>query len=213
MQVKLLRVLEKMEVRRVGGSDLVKVDVRIVCATNARLEDAVAAGTFREDLYYRVNVVQLALPPLRERPEDVPLLADLFRGKCATKQAKTVVGFDRPALRCLEEYPWPGNVRELQNVVERAVILAMGPRIAEKDLPDRLRRAAPKKTPVPSFDAEDTLEAVIARLSSAVEREYLKRVLKKCHGHLGQTADHAGLNRRTLYNKMHSHGLRREDFR
>ncbi len=213
MQVKLLRVLEKMEVRRVGGSDLVKVDVRIVCATNARLEDAVAAGTFREDLYYRVNVVQLVLPPLRERPEDVPILADLFRGKCASKQGRSVSGFDRAAVRLLQEYPWPGNVRELQNVVERAVILATGPRIGERDLPDRLRRVAPKKTAVPAFDAEETLESVLTRLSTTVEREYLKRVLKRYRGHLGHTAEHAGLNRRTLYNKLHAHGLRRDDFR
>ena len=213
MQVKLLRVLEKMEVRRVGGSELVKVDVRIVAATNARLEDAVAAGTFREDLYYRVNVVQLVLPPLRERPEDVPILADLFRRKFAEKQGREVAGFERAAERLLVEYPWPGNVRELQNVVERAVIMASGDAIQEKDLPERMRRPAARKPSVPSFDAEDTLDAVLERLSGAVEREYLRRVLRKYRGHLGRTADHAGLNRRTLYNKMHEHGLRKEDFR
>jgi DNA-binding NtrC family response regulator len=213
MQVKLLRVLERMEVRRVGGSDLVKVDVRIVAATNARLEDAVAAGTFREDLYYRVNVVQLALPPLRERPEDVPILADLFRRKFAEKQGRDVRGFDRAAERLLVEYPWPGNVRELQNVVERAVIMASGDTIQEKDFPERMRRPAAKKPSLPAFDSEDTLDAVIERLQGAVEREYLRRVLRKYRGHLGRTADHAGLNRRTLYNKMHSHGLRKEDFR
>jgi DNA-binding NtrC family response regulator len=213
MQVKLLRVLERMEVRRVGGSDLVKVDVRIIAATNARLEDAVAAGTFREDLYYRVNVVQLALPPLRERPEDVPILADLFRRKFAEKQARDVTGFDRAAERLLVEYPWPGNVRELQNVVERAVIMASGTHIQEKDFPERMRRQSARKPALPTFDAEDTLDAVLHRLRGAVEREYLKRVLRKYQGHLGRTADHAGLNRRTLYNKMQSHGLRKEDFR
>jgi DNA-binding NtrC family response regulator len=213
MQVKLLRVLERMEVRRVGGADLVKVDVRIVAATNARLEDAVAAGTFREDLYYRVNVVQLALPPLRERPEDVPILANLFRAKCAEKQGRDVQGFDRTALRLLVEYPWPGNVRELQNVVERAVIMAAAPFIQERDLPERLRRTAAKKLSMPTFDAEETLTSVLRRLETGVEREYLKRVLRKYHGHLGRTAEHAGLNRRTLYNKLREHGLRKEDFR
>jgi DNA-binding NtrC family response regulator len=213
MQVKLLRVLERMEVRRVGGAELVKVDVRILAATNARLEDAVAAGTFREDLYYRLNVVQLALPPLRERPEDIPVLADLFRRKFAEKQRREVVGFERGAERVLVEYPWPGNVRELQNVVERAVIMAGGPRIQERDLPERLRRQAARKPSVPSFDAEDTLSAVLRRLETAVEREYLRRVLRKYQGHLGRTADHAGLNRRTLYNKMHSHNLRKDEFR
>jgi len=213
MQVKLLRVLERMEVRRVGGADLVKVDVRIVAATNARLEDAVAAGTFREDLYYRVNVVQLTVPPLRERVDDVPILADIFCRKVAEKQGRAIAGFDRGALRLLTDYPWPGNVRELQNVVERAVILAAGPRIGERDLPDRLRRAVPKKATVPSFDADDTLDAVLSRLNTSVEREYLRRVLKRYAGHLGKTAEHAGLNRRTLYNKMQAYGLRREDFR
>ena len=213
MQVKLLRVLERMEVRRVGGGDLVKVDVRIVAATNARLEDAVAAGTFREDLYYRVNVVQLVLPPLRERPGDVPILADLFRGKFAEKQGREITGFDRTAQRLLVEYPWPGNVRELQNVVERAVIMATPPLIQEKDLPERLRRVAAKKLSLPTFDPEETLLAVLRRLEKGVEREYLKRVLRKYHGHLGRTAEHAGLNRRTLYNKLQQHGLRKEDFR
>jgi DNA-binding NtrC family response regulator len=213
MQVKLLRVLEKMEVRRVGGSDLVKVDVRIIAATNTRLEDAVASGAFREDLYYRVNVVQLVLPPLRDRPEDVPILADLFRRKFAEKQGRDVAGFDGAAERVLVEYAWPGNVRELQNVVERAVIMATGPRIQEGDLPERMRRHAARKPSVPVFDAEDTLHAVLDRLQGSVEREYLKRVLRKYRGHLGRAADHAGLNRRTLYNKMHSHGLRKEDFR
>ncbi len=213
MQVKLLRVLERMEVRRVGGGETVKVDVRIVSATNARLEDSVAAGTFREDLYYRVNVVQLALPPLRERPEDVPILSDLFRRKFAERQARDVGGFDRAARRLLLEYPWPGNVRELQNVVERAVIMATGNLIQEKDLPERLRRSTLKKATLPAFDAEEPLDAVLERLQGAVEREYLKRVLRKYHGHLGRCAEHAGLNRRTLYNKLRSHGLRREDFR
>jgi DNA-binding NtrC family response regulator len=213
MQVKLLRVLERMEVRRVGGGDTVRVDVRIVSATNARLEDAVAAGTFREDLYYRINVVQLFLPPLRERPEDVTILADLFRGTIAKKQGREVLGFDRAAERLLTGYPWPGNVRELQNVIERAVILATGAHIQEKDLPERLRRGAARKFSLPSFDAEEPLPAVLGRLSVALEREYLKRVLRKYRGHVGRTAEHSGLNRRTLYNKMREHGLKREEFR
>ncbi len=213
MQVKLLRVLERMEVRRVGGGEQVKVDVRIVSATNARLEDAVAAGTFREDLYYRINVVQLVVPPLRERPEDVPLLADLFCRTSAKRQGREAPAFERTARRLLTEYPWPGNVRELQNVVERAVILAAGPEILEKDLPERLRRGSTRKVAIPTFDAEETLDGVLSRLSTSVEREYLKRVLRKYRGHLGKSAEHAGLNRRTLYNKMRLHGLRREDFR
>jgi DNA-binding NtrC family response regulator len=212
MQVKLLRVLERMEVRRVGGSALEKVDVRIVAATNASLEDAVAAGTFREDLYYRLNVVQLQIPPLRDRPEDVPILAEVFRKKYAAEQSRDVARIERGALRLLRAYPWPGNVRELENVIERAVILAPGAGVTEADLPERVRRAEVRRTSVPSFDVEERLSTVLHRVSSAVEREYLKRVLKRFRGHLGRTSQHSGLNRRTLYNRMQAHGLKREDF-
>jgi DNA-binding NtrC family response regulator len=212
MQVKLLRVLERMEVRRVGGSALEKVDVRIVAATNASLEDAVAAGTFREDLYYRLNVVQIPIPPLRDRPEDVPILAEVFRKKYAAEQGRDVARIERGALRLLRAYPWPGNVRELENVIERAVILASGPGVTEGDLPERVRRAEVRRTAVPAFDAEEPLAAVLHRVTAAVEREYLKRVLKRFKGHLGKTSQHSGLNRRTLYNRMQSYGLKREDF-
>jgi DNA-binding NtrC family response regulator len=214
MQVKLLRVLERMEVRRVGGSHLEKVDVRIVAATNASLEDAVAAGTFREDLYYRLNVVQVQIPPLRERPEDVPLLAEVFRKKYAVEQARAdVVRLEKGALRLLRAYAWPGNVRELQNVIERAVIFSQGPGVTEADLPERVRRSDVRKTAVPAFDADEPLSAVMARVTGAVEREYLKRVLRKYRGHIGRTSAHAGLNRRTLYNKMQTYGLHRDDYR
>jgi DNA-binding NtrC family response regulator len=213
MQVKLLRVLERMEVRRVGGSTLEKVDVRIVAATNASLEDAVAAGTFREDLYYRLNVVQLQIPALRERPEDVPVLAEVFRKKYAAEQARPeVVRIERGAQRLLRAYPWPGNVRELENVVERAVILTQGPGVTEGDLPERVRRAETRRTSVPAFDAEEPLAEVLSHVLTAVEREYLRRVLKRFKGHLGRTSQHSGLNRRTLYNKMQAYGLKREDF-
>jgi DNA-binding NtrC family response regulator len=213
MQVKLLRVLERMEVRRVGGTNLQKVDVRIVAATNSSLEEAVAAGRFREDLYYRLNVVQLQVPPLRERSEDVAVLAEIFRRKFAGEQGRTdVARIERGALRWLTAYPWPGNVRELENVIERAVLMATGPAITEKELPERLRRAEPRRTSVPPFDADEPLEAVLERVRAAVEREYLKRVLRKFKGHLGKASEHAGLNRRTLYNKMQAHGLKRDDF-
>jgi DNA-binding NtrC family response regulator len=214
MQVKLLRVLEKMEVRRVGGSKLHKVDVRIVAATNASLEDAVAAGTFREDLYYRLNVVQVQIPPLRDRPEDIPLLAEVFRNKfCESISRPDVLDFDPAAIRRLKHYSWPGNVRELENVVERAIILTRGPVVTEADLPERLRRVEDRRTSVPSFDLDEPLFAVVQRVRSAVEREYLKRLLRRYKGHLGRAAEHAGVNRRTLYSKMQAHGLRREDYR
>ncbi len=214
MQVKLLRVLQQMEIRRVGGTQTMKVDARIVAATNASLEDAVAAGTFREDLYYRLNVVQLQIPPLRDRPEDIPLLAEVFREKFADRLGRPdVLGFDAVATNRLKDYPWPGNVRELENVIERAIILTHGPRLVEADLPERLKRGELRRTSVPSFDLDEPLFAVVQRVRSAVEREYLKRLLKRYQGQLGRAAEHAGVNRRTLYSKMQTHGLRREDFR
>ena len=214
MQVKLLRVLQQKEVRRVGGTETTKVDARIVAATNASLEDAVAAGTFREDLYYRLNVVQIAIPPLRDRPEDIPLLADVFRGKFAQSLGRPdVLGIDRSAAHRLKGYSWPGNVRELENVVERAMILTSGPYIIESDLPERLKQVDGRRTSLPSFDVDEPLLSVIQRVRTAVEREYLKRVLRRYKGHLGQAAEHAGVNRRTLYSKMQSYDLRREDFR
>jgi DNA-binding NtrC family response regulator len=214
MQVKLLRVLQNMEIRRVGGTAIHNVDVRIVAATNASLEDEVAAGTFREDLYYRLNVVQLQIPPLRDRPDDIPLLADIFSRKFATSlDREDVAGIEARALQRLTSYAWPGNVRELENVIQRALILTKGPQIVEADLPMRLCQDEARQVPVPAFDLEEPLLTVVSRVRDAVEREYLKRLLRRYRGHLGRAAEHAGVNRRTLYSKMQLHGLRREDFR
>jgi len=211
MQVKLLRVLQHMEVRRVGGSTLQKVDVRIVAATNASLEDEVAKGHFREDLYYRLNVVQVAIPPLRDRREDIPLLAEVFRKKfCESFERGEITHFQPAAVACMKGYNWPGNVRELENVVERAVILAKGPGVGEDDLPERLRRSETAPATLPTFDLEVPLPEVIRRLTTAVEKEYLRRLLKRFDGHLGAAAAHAGLSRRTLYNKLSALGLKRD---
>ena len=212
-QVKLLRVLETMEVRRVGGGRTHRVDVRIVAATNASIEDAVAAGTFREDLYYRLNVVPVAIPPLRERPEDIPLLSGVFREKFAEAMGRRDVTGIRPAARRrLKNYAWPGNVRELQNVIERAVLLTKGPQIEERDLPERVRGEGSRRAAIPSFDIERPLASVLDQLRGTVEREYLRRLLRRYEGHMGRVADHAGMNRRTLYNKLRACGLDRRDF-
>ncbi len=214
MQVKLLRVLQQKEIRRVGGTETLKVDARIVAATNATLEDAVAAGSFREDLYYRLNVVQLKIPPLRDRPEDIPLLAEVFRAKFTDRLGRPdVIGIEALAASRLKSYPWPGNVRELENVIERALILTKGPRLAEVDLPERLKRGEARRTTVPTFDLDEPLFSVVTRVRNAVEREYLKRLLRRYNGRMSPAAEHAGVNRRTLYSKMQTHGLRREDFR
>ncbi len=214
MQVKLLRVLERMEVRPVGGDDLVQVDVRIVAATNASLEEAVAEGTFREDLYYRLNVVQIQIPPLRERMEDIPLLAEIFRRKFGDEQGRTDVnGISPGAVQLLQAYAWPGNVRELQNVIERAVIMTAGPAVVDADLPDRVRRKQSRPVSIPSFDVDEPLSTVLERVRGALEREYIRRVLRRYHGQVAKASEHAGLNRRTLYNKMQLYGIKRDEFR
>ncbi len=141
LQVKLLRVLQEMEFERVGGSQTIKVDVRMVAASNRDLKSEVAAGRFRSDLFYRLNVVRIHLPPLRERPDDIVLLVNHFLNKHSQSDARTCLAIDPEALRYLLDYQWPGNVRELENVIERAVILSNGDTIAVKDLPSEIRDA------------------------------------------------------------------------
>jgi Nif-specific regulatory protein len=141
LQAKLLRVLEQREFERVGGTRPIKVDIRLLAATNRNLEEAIAAGKFREDLYYRLNVVALTMPPLRDRPEDIPLLASYFAARHARKLNKPTPGFSPAARACLRRYDWPGNVRELSNAVERAVVLG-GEVIGTEDLPEAVLEAA-----------------------------------------------------------------------
>jgi two-component system response regulator PilR (NtrC family) len=140
MQVKLLRVLQDRRFRRLGGTEEVSADIRVIAATNQRLEEMVADGRFREDLYYRINVIQLPLPPLRDRREDVPLLADHFLAKYAARAEKPVHGISHEAGALLMAYDWPGNVRELENVIERAVALEQTPLVLSESLPGHLRR-------------------------------------------------------------------------
>ena len=142
LQVKLLRVLQEMEFERVGGAQTIKVDVRVVAASNRNLRSEVDQGRFRSDLFYRLNVVHVHVPPLRERVDDIPLLVNHFLAKCAQDRPRPL-GIDSEALRCLIEYPWPGNVRELENVIERSVILSDGERITLRDLPPEFRAPRP----------------------------------------------------------------------
>jgi Nif-specific regulatory protein len=146
LQSKLLRVLQEREFDRVGGTTCVRVDFRLLAATNRDLGEAIAAGLFRRDLYYRLNVVSLALPPLRERREDIPLLASWFIRRYADKAKRPVAGFSADALACLTMYEWPGNVRELENAVEHAVVLGLDPIIARDDLPDAVAEAGASAT-------------------------------------------------------------------
>lgn len=193
LQVKLLRVIQEQEVRHVGGTVSNKVDVRIIAATNKDLARLVKDGTFREDLFYRLNVVRIVVPPLRERREDIPMLAHHFLQKAGRDHGAAIRGFVPEAMRLLQHYEWPGNVRELENVIERAVSLARGPLILPEDLPETVRCA--------SSDAVTVLPGETGELVSLeeLEKRYLLRVLKETGNNKVRAAKLLGIDRRTLY--------------
>ena len=196
LQAKLLRVLQEGEIRPLGAARSEKVDVRVVAATNRELEARLGNGSFREDLYYRLNVVHIHLPALRDRPEDILRLAEHFLARSATKAGKEVRGFHETARKALLAYRWPGNVRELENVVERAVALAENALVQVEDLPAivRERRAT----------SEDELGVALARglTLDELEREYIQRVLAAEGGNKTRAAQRLGLDRKTLYRKL-----------
>lgn len=196
MQVKLLRALQERIVRPVGGSDEIAFDARVITATNRNLESEVNAGRFREDLYYRVNVVGIAVPPLRERPGDVPLLSQHFVERHAERFTKDIRGLDPAALEKLVAYEWPGNVRELENCMERAVAMTRGDRVTLDDLPERVRSFRPEHLVVVPDDVDQ-----LASLEE-LERRYIFHVLKLVEGNKSQAARILGLDRRTLYRKL-----------
>ncbi len=146
LQVKLLRVLQEREFERVGGTRTIKVDIRLITATNRNLEEAVAAAEFRQDLYYRLNVVSLEMPPLRDRPEDIPLLANYFAAKYGEKCNRRITGIAAAARTRLLSYDWPGNVRELENAIERAIVLGTTEQILLEDLPESILESEPPAT-------------------------------------------------------------------
>jgi two-component system response regulator AtoC len=198
MQAKLLRVLQEHEIKRVGGTETIKVDVRIVAATNKNLEQLVAEKKFREDLFYRLHVVSIHLPSLRERPEDIPLLADHFLRKYAADNEKPASQISQETLDLLSGYRWPGNVRELENVIERAVTLSHHSVILPEDLPRRLRTQPP--------------EAITGLLPSQIplselEKRYIQKVLEETGGNKKKAADILGIDRRTLYRMAARYGL------
>ncbi|HVT07425.1 MAG TPA: sigma-54 dependent transcriptional regulator [Polyangia bacterium] len=196
LQAKLLRVLQEGEIRPLGATRSEKVDVRVVAATNKELEARLADGTFREDLYYRLNVIHIHLPALRDRAEDILPLAEHFLARSTAKAGKEVRGFHETARKALLAYGWPGNVRELENVVERAVALAEGALVQPEDLPQAIRERR--------MTAEDDLSAAVARglTLEELEREYIKRVLAAESGNKTRAAQRLGLDRKTLYRKL-----------
>jgi two-component system response regulator AtoC len=216
VQVNLLRVLEEMCFRRVGGREMVHVDVRIVAATNSNLPDQVRAGKFREDLFYRLNVFPIRLPPLRERREDIPLLVRHFLDEFAVQYSLDPPPVSGDAIRAILAYPWPGNVRQLRAMCERWTITRAGQRLEAHHLPADFGGSAPAR-PVdgaPSVvDLDRPLVDNVADATGRVERVYLQRMLEREHGHLGQTAARAGVSRRTLYTKLREHGLDADEYR
>jgi transcriptional regulator with GAF, ATPase, and Fis domain len=211
VQVKLLRVLQERELERVGGAETIKVDVRIVSATHRDLEKQIADGTFREDLYYRLNVFPILLPPLRERPSDIPLLAEHFLHKYAPGAGKPVRGIDASAVAALCAYPWPGNVRELENVVERALILARGPEITGADLeftrrPSAAMSAASAASTASPARGIDGARPLGERLHEQ-ERAAIVAAIDAAQGNIAHAARALGINRSTLYYRLRKHGL------
>jgi DNA-binding NtrC family response regulator len=214
VQVTLLRVLEEMRFRRVGGQDLVPVDVRIVAATNVNLEQAVESGAFRQDLYYRLNVFPILLPPLRDRPEDIPLLARQFLEDAAEAYGVQTPTLSPEVLNLVCRFQWPGNVRQLRALCERWVIIGHGREIGLSDLPPETTGAAPAPSPAAlALDPDLSLKAAVEQATASVEQAVLQRLLRVHEGHLSHTAEAAGITRRTLYTKMNQHGLDAKDFR
>ncbi len=218
LQVKLLRVLQEREFERVGGMKTVKVDVRILAATNRDLEQATKEGTFREDLYYRLSVIPLHIPPLRERKEDIPLLMEHFMGSFAKKKKKEALKIAPAAMGCLKLYPWPGNVRELENLVERMVILDEDGIINTDDLPERFnslfgpggdcgergeKKPAGSSAGISLSDAGVDLNEIV----DDIERKLILQALEKSRGVKKKAAELLGLNRTTLLEKMKKKGI------
>jgi DNA-binding NtrC family response regulator len=198
-QAKVLRVLQEREFERVGGNEMIKVDVRVISATNKDLEEAIKTGEFREDLYYRISVFPIKLPPLRERKEDVPLLAAHFLDKYAKQENKELEDIAPDALELLMAYNWPGNVRELENCIERAVVLATTREITPKDLPNSVRSIGEKKI----YESDNTLSSWIEKL----EEDALRNALLENGGNISQTAKKLGIGRATIYRKAKKYGL------
>jgi two-component system, NtrC family, response regulator AtoC len=207
LQVKLLRVLQEREFERVGGNETIKTDVHVIVATNRDLEGMVRAGAFRQDLYYRLNVVSLHVPPLRQRPEDIRLLADHFLQKFANENGREIFGFDEDVLAALLHYSWPGNVRELANAIESAVIMSTGSIILPEDLPKYICSSDHRN--IPGSEAPDTVETArpLKEMVKEFERQAIIQALERNHGNRVQTARELCISRRSLLYKLQEYGI------
>jgi DNA-binding NtrC family response regulator len=230
LQVKLLRVLQEREFERVGDTQTISVDVRVIAASNRDLMSEVQEERFREDLYWRLNVVPIPIPPLRRRRDDIPLLVSHFLDYYNEANDRFVVHIAKDAMIALQDYHWPGNVRELQNYIERAVVMAEGDELTTELLPDVVRdgpeREPPPATPVAPRDTESMTRELVAeglrnstvdedelhrKIVDRVERELLAQVLKACSGVQTRAASRLGINRNTLHKKIKDYGLEDEE--
>ena len=211
MQAKLLRVLQERRFERVGGTESIEVDVRVIAATNRSLQRLVKAGKFREDLYYRLDVVKIDLPPLRDRLEDIPLLATHFAQKYAGA-GSAPKKISPEAMEILLNHRWPGNVRELENAVERGTVTSRDEFIRPENLPPDLTKAPGPRMPF-VIDLHRTLTEQLEELSAGFEATYLRRAMKKTRGHVGRTARMSGLSRRTITAKIAEYKIEKSNFK
>jgi len=210
MQVKLLRVLQDQEFERVGGISSIKTDVRIITATNKDLAAEVKAGRFREDLYYRLNVVPIALPPLRERREDLELLVRYFLAGFNRKLGKTVKAIEPPAMDALRRYPWPGNIRQLENALERMVLMSEGAVLQVCDLPEEIAVLAAAQREGATEPAEGaSFKEIIRNRTQLLERELIEKALEETAGNVTRAAEKLGLSRKGLQLKIKELGAKR----
>lgn len=218
-QAKILRVIQYGRFTRVGGKEVIHTDVRLLVATNRNLEEAIQNGQFREDLYYRLNVITIYLPPLRERKEDIPELVRYFLNRYSKESGKSITGIDRTAMQTLMEYSWPGNVRQLENCIRRAVVLARGFTITPDDL--ELEETATQEAVLTRQDDEEALERIIEHIASGkhdlqlwptVEKLMIIKALQKTRGNQVQAARLLGIHRNTLRNRMEKYRINSLDF-
>ncbi|MCI0703824.1 MAG: sigma-54 dependent transcriptional regulator [Planctomycetia bacterium] len=212
MQVKLLRVLQERRFERVGGADPIDIDVRVIAATHQEMEKLVSEGKFREDLYYRLNVVRIDLPALRERPEDIPVLVGHFCQKFARPNQKPPT-VSTEAMAILTRCHWPGNVRQLENAIERACITARDGVIRAKDLPSDVGRRPSGQKHLFQVDLSRSLPDQLAELTAAFEEKYIRRALKRTRGHVGKCAKITGLSRRSITDKIAQYKIDKGQFK
>ncbi|MEY3283805.1 MAG: hypothetical protein RIR86_1818, partial [Acidobacteriota bacterium] len=214
MQVRLLRVLQERQFERLGGQDILTVDIRVIAATNRNLEDMVDNGQFRADLYYQLNIVNLELPPLRKRVEDIPILARHFVSKAACKHEKPIPSLSQDFEERLTRYRWPGNIRELENIMERAVVISTGPELTIDSLPPKIGNQAPSEPaetplPLPPAQIDSSLPADLSFESALTnfKRALVRQALRECHNSRSEAAHQLRISRQYLHKMILEFGI------